>query len=80
VHRDIIPEAIWDRVAHDGLWGFTGDETTPKSIGDAKDLVRIATSEIQSFVLASWNPTKYETAWFLNPPVSGSIRAFAEAS
>ncbi|KAF9519616.1 hypothetical protein BS47DRAFT_1312208 [Hydnum rufescens UP504] len=77
VHPDIIPEAIWDRVAQGGLSGFTGSETTPKNIGGNNDLVRIATSEIENFISASWNPTEYETAWFLNPPRLQSVPGLA---
>lgn len=31
IHEDLIPAAIFDRVEHDGLWGFTGLLSLPPS-------------------------------------------------
>jgi len=77
VHPDLIPVQIHDRVAHDGLWGFTGGDTEPKNIGADTEVVKSAAREICTFVTDNWTPQEWETAWFMNPPRLQSVPGLA---
>ncbi len=76
IHPAIVPSAIWDRIVHDGLWGFTGGDreaTYPISVDQdahTMEMVRKAHKEVDEFVLEHWLVIDWETAWFVNPPVS----------
>lgn len=92
-----LPASIAPRVAQDGLWGFTGNDSpppspctlpaclpaladwgvtmdkliiSPKGSDEEEELVRRAGDEIATFVKRIWNEDEWETAWFVNPPVS----------
>ena len=53
-------------------WGVTMDKliTSPKGSDEEEELVRKAGDEIATFVKRRWNEDEWETAWFVNPPVS----------
>lgn len=70
VHRDLVPPEVWDRVAFDGLWDFTGSETKPKYDGPDAPLLKLAAREIHQCVRNVWVESEWECAWFMNPPVS----------
>ena len=42
----------------------------PALRAEEDELVRRAGSEIDKFVRQRWNEREWETAWFVNPPVS----------
>ena len=42
----------------------------PAQRAEEDELVRRAGSEIDKFVRQRWNEREWETAWFVNPPVS----------
>lgn len=65
-----MPPEVWDRVAFDGLWDFTGGETKPKYDGPDAPLLKLAAREIDQFVRNLWVESEWECAWFMNPPVS----------
>ncbi|KAF8340554.1 uncharacterized protein EI90DRAFT_2966425 [Cantharellus anzutake] len=67
VHEMVTPYRIKDRVARDGLWGFTGGITQPKASDKDAHLIRQASIEIQMFVEQVWPEDEWETAWFMNP-------------
>lgn len=53
-------------------WGVTMDKiiVSPKGTPEEDEAVRLAGGEVHQFVAARWNETEWETAWFVNPPVS----------
>lgn len=55
-------------------WGMTEDKLirSPKGTEEEEELVRKAGSEIETFIKRRWNEREWETAWFVNPPVSAS--------
>lgn len=92
-----LPPSLAPRIAQDGMWGFTGNDSpppspstlpaclpaladwgvtmdnlirTPKGTVEEEELVRRAGNEIATFVKRRWNEDEWETAWFVNPPVS----------
>jgi len=69
VHEEITPYKVKDRVAHDGMWGFTGGITQSKADDKDMPLIRQASKEIQMFVRKVWPEDRWETAWFMNPLV-----------
>lgn len=53
-------------------WGITMDKliiSTPPTVEEAA-LIEKAGSEVQRYVRNRWLETEWETAWFVNPPVS----------
>ncbi len=53
-------------------WGTTMHmlvRSTPPTLEEAA-LVEKASSEVQRYVRNRWSETEWETAWFVNPPVS----------
>jgi len=65
IHRDIVDVSIWKRIEHDGLWGFTGQDSPIAVEGPA--------SYAHAFVIDHWPEEIWETAWFLNPTRIQSI-------
>lgn len=53
-------------------WGITMDKLIRSQKGSAEEeeLVRRAGAEIDNFVRRRWSEDEWETAWFVNPPVS----------
>lgn len=53
-------------------WGVTLDQMicSPRGTDEEEELVRKAGIEIETFVKRRWNEREWETAWFVNPPVS----------
>lgn len=53
-------------------WGVTFDQLTRSERGsvEEEEHVRRAGAEIDNFVRRRWSEGKWETAWFVNPPVS----------
>lgn len=45
---------------------------SPKGTDEEEELVRLAGQEINNFICKRWNEKEWETAWFVNPPVSWS--------
>lgn len=41
-----------------------------KGTEEEEEMVRECGDEIQTFVKRRWNEKEWETAWFVNPPVS----------
>jgi hypothetical protein len=37
---------------------------------DEEDMVRRAGAEVDQFIRKRWDEERWETAWFVNPPVS----------
>ncbi|KAH6912569.1 hypothetical protein BKA70DRAFT_1370124 [Coprinopsis sp. MPI-PUGE-AT-0042] len=85
-HSDLVHKTIEDRVAQDGLCGFTGLSSPPPSPSELPscistlsewaeeaDLVKRAGSAVAEFVEKRWKDDVWETAWFVNPPRLQSI-------
>lgn len=73
-HADTVAPPIVARVTQDGLWGFTGGPERPVKLDDPhSELLKLASGEIHTFVSKLWDTKDWETAWFLNPPVSFGI-------
>ena len=53
-------------------WGITEDKLviSPRGSEAEEEAVRSAGEEIQKFVERRWPVRDWETAWFVNPPVS----------
>lgn len=53
-------------------WGITLDKLvcSPKGTAEEDRLVKEAGSEIDTFIRRGWPEREWETAWFVNPPVS----------
>jgi len=77
IHEGITPYKVKDRVAQNGLWGFTGGITQPKAKDKDVPLIRQASREIQKFVEKVWPEDQWETAWFVNPLRLQSIPGLA---
>ena len=45
---------------------------SPQGSDEEEELVRQAGSEIDAFIRRRWNEKEWETAWFVNPPVSSA--------
>lgn len=43
---------------------------SPKGTDEEEELVRRAGAEVDRFVRKRWDEDVWETAWFVNPPVS----------
>ena len=43
---------------------------TPRGTEEEEVAVREAGLEVHKFVIATWREREWETAWFVNPPVS----------
>jgi hypothetical protein len=43
---------------------------TPRGTEEEEIAVREAGLEVHKFVIATWREREWETAWFVNPPVS----------
>ncbi len=54
-------------------WGITEASLIRSTRGTEEEetAVREAGSEVHKFVIATWKEQEWETAWFVNPPVSG---------
>jgi len=50
---------------------------SPKGSPEIEEMVRNAGREIDGFVKRRWVETEWETAWFVNPPVSERIFGYA---
>ena len=81
IHPAIVSPKIWKKVEIDGLWGFTGG--APESVAnisqevsgaeesdDVEALIKQARFQTNEYVKANWREDEWETAWFVNPPVS----------
>lgn len=57
-------------------WGITLEKmiTSEKGTEEEEALVRKAGEKVHEFVKARWNEDIWETAWFVNPPVSRLVR------
>lgn len=53
-------------------WGITMDKLVRSERGteEEEELVRRAKAEVHNFVKQRWAENEWETAWFVNPPVS----------
>jgi hypothetical protein len=51
---------------------------SPKGTDEEEGLVKCAGREVQAFVKKRWNETEWETAWFVNPPVSLSWLLYSQ--
>ncbi len=53
-------------------WGITMEKLIRSSEGspDEETLIALAGNEIRSFINRRWDQAEWETAWFVNPPVS----------
>ncbi|KAK1226159.1 hypothetical protein PQX77_010870 [Marasmius sp. AFHP31] len=53
-------------------WGITEDKmiVSQKGTQEEEELVRKAGVEVNEFIRKRWNEDEWETAWFVNPPVS----------
>ena len=53
-------------------WGITMDKLIRSSEGsvDEEAIITTAGDEIRTFIKQRWNEAEWETAWFVNPPVS----------
>ncbi|TFK73639.1 hypothetical protein BDN72DRAFT_893819 [Pluteus cervinus] len=60
-------------------WGITMDRLIRSERGseEQEEAVRRAGQEVQKFVRNRWDETKWETAWFVNPPRLQSVRGLA---
>lgn len=56
-------------------WGVTMDHLvrSPRGTDEEEELVRKAGEEVSKFIKARWVEQEWETAWFVNPPVSLSL-------
>lgn len=45
---------------------------SPKGSEEEEEIVKQAGSEIDAFIRRRWNEKEWETAWFVNPPVSSA--------
>jgi hypothetical protein len=54
-------------------WGVTEASLIRSTRGTEEEetAVREAGAEVHQFVVATWKEQEWETAWFVNPPVSG---------
>ena len=51
-------------------WGVTADSIRiPRGSEEDEEMVRNAGKEVSAFVKRRWKEGKWETAWFVNPPV-----------
>ena len=57
-------------VNQDGLWGFTGNDEIDIDDGKVIKYKTVSYKHVNTFVLQHWPENQWETAWFLNPPVS----------
>ena len=72
-----------ERIDKLGLWGFSGTEgcegaTLPEGITppppptqEEADVIGGACQQIEKCVRSRWPEAQWESAWFMNPPVSG---------
>jgi hypothetical protein len=75
IHDDLVHPSIRDRVDHDGLYGFTGQEQPKIESSDPnKELLKQSGKHVQAFVEKTWPESLWECAWFVNPPVSIAFR------
>ena len=53
-------------------WGITLETmiVSPRPASDEKPLIERAGREVERFVKNRWDESRWETAWFVNPPVS----------
>lgn len=53
-------------------WGITADKLirSPRGSEEEETMVRNAGKEVHEFVKRRWKESQWETAWFVNPPVS----------
>lgn len=53
-------------------WGITLDTmvVSAKATEEEEELIRRAGEEVDNFVKNRWDENEWETAWFVNPPVS----------
>ena len=53
-------------------WGVTMDQLirSPQGTKEEDDMVRKVSEEVDMFVRKRWKEREWETAWFVNPPVS----------
>lgn len=56
-------------------WGVTADKLirSPKGTDEEETLIKQAGSEIDKFIKRRWVEREWETAWFVNPPVSVAV-------
>jgi len=55
-------------------WGITMEKLirSPRSSPEIEEMVKNAGKEVNDFVKRRWVESEWETAWFINPPVSKS--------
>lgn len=60
-------------------WGVTMEKLvrSPRGTAEEECAVKRYGEEIETFVKRRWNEREWETAWFVNPPVSGRRTACA---
>ena len=61
-------------------WGITMDKLIISSKGtdEEEELVKDAGKEIHTFIKRRWVEREWETAWFVNPPVSTTSNCVLE--
>ena len=64
----LLPESL-DALSD---WGMSMDKLviSPRGTEEEERAIKAAASEVQKFVRKRWNESEWETAWFVNPPVS----------
>lgn len=57
-------------------WEVTMDKLTisPRGMAEEEEAVQMAGDEVLKFVRKRWKEDEWETAWFVNPPVSFALR------
>jgi hypothetical protein len=57
-------------------WGDTQASLirSPRGTAEEEAAVRQAGSDVHKFIIATWKEQEWETAWFVNPPVSTWIK------
>ena len=60
-------------------WGITEDKLirSPRGTDEEERQIKEYGKEIEIFIKRNWNEREWETAWFLNPPVSAYILTLA---
>lgn len=57
-------------------WGITEGKLvrSPKGTDEEEALVKQAGADIEEFIKRRWVEREWETAWFVNPPVSTTLK------
>lgn len=67
------PETLPECLGALAEWGVTIDKLvrSPEPTPEERVLLEGLASEVDTFVRKLWKENEWETAWFVNPPVSG---------